>query len=128
MIPEIQPPALYYRTTLPGRTYRLDSDKGVVRGMIDGLDAVRQFVYKALLTTRGEHVIYSSDFGSEHGTVGQSHTLLQQSEIKRTITEALIYDDRISRVYNFSFEQAGEALLVRFQVDSIAGSFQMEVI
>jgi len=127
MIPEIQPPELYERANLPTQTYHINLDKGRISGMVDGLDALRQHIYKVLMTSRWEHVIYSASFGSEHSAIGRSNTLLLQSEIVRTITEALIYDERISRVYDFDFSQDGDELLVRFWVDSAAGSLAMEV-
>lgn len=127
MIPNIQPSDLYSRSGLPSRTYFLDFDKGRVVGKIDGLDAIRQFIYKSLQTNRWEHVIYTAAFGSEHGSVGRSNTMLQQSEIIRTITEALIYDERISRVHSFQFLQTGDMLLVSFWVDTAEGNVQIEV-
>ncbi|MBQ3566888.1 MAG: DUF2634 domain-containing protein [Oscillospiraceae bacterium] len=49
----------------PSRTYCLDLDKGRIIGMVDGIDAVKQAVEKALSTRRFYCLIYDSDYGCD---------------------------------------------------------------
>jgi len=113
--------------TQPSRTWKIDFDRGRVIGMTDGLEAVKQTVYKILHTDRFRHLIYSTDYGMEwDGLIGANPAFIQ-AELKRRITEALLQDDRIEAVQDFEFEFNGDTALVRFTVVSTAGSYQEEV-
>lgn len=105
------------------RTYRIDWEKGRIAGFVDGLEAVKQAVYLILHTERYEHLIYSTNYGSElKGLIGKD-PLFVQSEIKRRIREALMQDDRIEDVTNFYFQFNEDAVTVRFTVVTTFGSF-----
>ena len=110
----------------PSLTFGIDFDRGRVIGMVDGLDAVKQAVFLILQTERYRYLIYSSDYGSElEGLIGRD-PLFVQSELKRRIREALMQDDRIEDVTNFSIRFDGDSALVRFTVVSIFGNFEAE--
>lgn len=105
------------------RTYRIDWEKGRIVGFVDGLEAVKQAVYLILHTERYEHLIYSTDYGSElKGLIGKDQ-LFVQSEIKRRVREALMQDDRIEDVTNFDFQFNEDTVTVRFTVVTTFGSF-----
>lgn len=111
----------------PSRTWNLDFERGRVNGTIDGLDAVRQAVFKILQTERFRYLIYSFNYGHElNGMVGVS-PLFVQSEAARIIREALMTDDRIRAVEGVSVEINGDSMLIQFTVVSIFGNFQAEV-
>jgi phage baseplate assembly protein W len=108
----------------PSLTWKLDLENKRITQMIDGLEAVKQSVFKILSTDRFKHLIYSFNYGAElDGLIGSS-PLFVESEVKRRVTEALLQDDRINRVENFKFTFEGETVLVTFTVDSIFGSFE----
>ena len=110
----------------PSLTFGVDFDRGRVIGMVDGLEAVKQAVFLILQTERYRHLIYSYDYGSElEGLIGRD-PLFVQSELKRRIREALMQDDRIEDVTNFSIRFDGDSALVRFTVVSIFGNFEAE--
>ena len=111
----------------PSRTWRLDVERGRVTGMIDGLDAVRQAVFKILQTERFRHLIYSADYGVELANLIGRDPLLVRSELHRRIREALTQDDRIEDVTDFRIDIAGEDATARFTVVSAFGTFQEEV-
>lgn len=111
----------------PSRTYRLDIERGRVIGMTDGLDAVKQAVYKIIHTERFAYLIYDSSYGYEgHGLIGKD-PLFVQSEIRRRIQEALLQDDRITDIQGLQIEFEGDTARVRFTVVSDYGSFDLEV-
>lgn len=111
----------------PSRTYQIDFEKGRIVGMVDGLEAVKQAVIKILMTERYEHLIYSTDYGSElKGLVGKEPAFIR-SELKRRITEALMQDDRIENVTDFQIDIVGDTATIQFTVVSIYGSFRQEV-
>ncbi|MEW9105309.1 DUF2634 domain-containing protein [Paenibacillus sp. S-12] len=125
--PEIEDaPTMMEYTEQPTRTYRLDIEAGRILGMTDGLEAIRQAVLKILLTERFEYLIYSPDYGSElRAQLGYSLGFVK-SELERTISEALLQDDRILRVGEFAFEQTGDALHVHFTVETVLGQLEMK--
>ena len=49
----------------PSLTYKLDLDAGRIAGKVDGLEAIKQFIRKALITPRFHCLIYDNQYGSE---------------------------------------------------------------
>lgn len=109
----------------PSRTWKLDLERGRISGMTDGLEAVKQSVFKILQTERFVYLIYSANYGTETRRFLGSAQGYLESEIKRRIREALLQDDRISDVRDFAFAFDGDSVLVEFTVVSIFGSFQI---
>lgn len=113
--------------TQPSRTWRVDFERGKLVGMVDGLEAVKQAVFKNLQTERFRYLIYSTNYGLEwDGLIGANPAFVR-SELKRRITEALAQDDRIESITNFQIDIAGNTATIRFTVVSTFGSFQEEV-
>jgi len=101
------------------RTYKLTGDK--IQGHIDGLEAVKQAIYKVLNTERYEYPIYSFNYGIElESLIGKDRTYVQV-ELKRRIQECLLRDERIFSVDNFRFEGSSDVLKCTFDVHSIYG-------
>ena len=111
----------------PGYTHRLDTDKNVVAGFVDGKEAYRQAVYKILNTERYDHVIYSTDYGVElRGLIGMPIYYVVP-EIERRVTEAIMQDDRTVNVYGFKFDTTKRGVVsVTFNVMSIYGEIEVE--
>lgn len=129
LTPDINIPQLYETESLPTRTYTFDFETGQInRKKIDGLDAIKQFILKAIRTPRYRFAIYSANYGCEiHELIGQNVSeALKETEIARMITEALIYDDRIMQVYGFEISYANESVTVSFNVDTVEGSLGIE--
>lgn len=114
--------------TFPSKTYRLDLDNGRINGYIDGIDSVKQSVYKILRSERYKFLIYSWNYGNElTGLIGKDVSYIK-NDIQRVIKEALISDDRITNVKSFTFGEITEDNLgVRFKVISTEGEVECEV-
>ena len=70
----------------PSRTYAVNWQTGRVAGFVDGIDALKQAIYKILQTERFADIIYSWNYGFEaNRIIGQSAAYLK-SEIQRLIT------------------------------------------
>lgn len=110
----------------PSRTYRIDLINKRVRGMVDGLDAVKQAVYKILRTERFWYLIYDFNYGVELDRLVGSNPLFIESELTRRITEALKQDDRILRIENMVVTINGDSLLAEFTVVTKFGDFRAE--
>ncbi|MBD2867735.1 DUF2634 domain-containing protein [Paenibacillus arenilitoris] len=114
----------------PSKTYSLDFDTGEVgTRFIDGEEALRQWISKAIQTARYRYLIYNGQYGCElESLLGQdiSQELLK-SEITRVITEALIYDDRVQDVTGFAITRDSDKLYVTFTVLSGEQTIEQEV-
>lgn len=107
----------------PSRTWKLDFERGRVTGMIDGLEAVKQSVYKILQTERFAFLVYSANYGVESQRFAGADRSFVQSELKRRIREALLQDDRIIDVTDFRISFEGDTAYVEFTVVSTFGRF-----
>jgi hypothetical protein len=105
-------------TPEPSLTYRLDYENGAIGGFIDGDEALRQFVIKAIQTARFRYLIYDDQYGSElEDLIGADVTdAFLNEEIPRVIREALIYDDRIADVRDFVVRRESDRVYVEFTV------------
>jgi phage baseplate assembly protein W len=105
----------------PSLTYKLDLDGGRIRGKVDGMEAIKQAIYKLLDTPAGVYPIYSPNYGLFLlDLIGKNHAIFK-SEIKRRIRQAALVDDRIVSVDDFNFEQEGDILKMTLKVKSITG-------
>ena len=101
------------------RTYKLSGDK--IQGYVDGLEALKQAIYKVLNTERYEYPIYSFNYGIEIENLIGKDPVYVQIELKRRIRECLLRDDRITEADNFKYEFNGDQLKCTFDVHSIYG-------
>ena len=108
----------------PSYTYKLDIDRGRIRGMTDEADAMLQAVYLILSVERYQYPIYSFNYGVELADlIGQPKDYVM-SEAKRRITEALTQDDRIESVDGWAFETTKKSVIVTFTVHTIFGDIE----
>lgn len=113
----------------PAFTYRINFGTNRLGGMVDGKEALKQFIVKALCTCRSRFRIYSDNFGCEiEDLLGSDVTeAFIQSEIPRMVREALIYDDRIDDVTGIQVSRKGDAVYIVATIVSIYGEFTQEV-
>ena len=102
------------------RTYKMSGSR--IQGYTDGLDALKQAIYKVLNTERYEYPIYSFNYGIELENLIGKDPVYVQIELKRRIRECLLRDDRITEVDNFKFEFNGDQLKCAFDVHNIFGN------
>ena len=115
--------------THPTHTYKLNFKNNRISRYADGLEAMEQFVYKALRTERYQHEIYDWNYGVELDNLFGKPTVYVKAELARRISEALLADDRVTSVDSFSFpEPAGgtgankrTTICVNFTVHTIFG-------
>ena len=106
-------------------TYRMILEENEIRQMCDQLEAVKQAVYKILNTERYAYLIYSWNYGVELADLFGKPVNYCVSEIERRIREALLMDDRILQVKDFSFDFPEKGVnYTQFTVLSSKGEFQ----
>jgi phage baseplate assembly protein W len=113
---------------LPSKTYKLDLDNGRIIGKVDELEAMNQFIRKALITPRFKCLIYDSQYGSEIREITTTDATREfiESEMPRLVEDALTYDPRILKVYDFSFSFKDDSVFLKFSVDTIFGTTEFE--
>lgn len=104
-------------------TYRLTKEN--VKGRVNGLEALKQAIYKVLATEQYEYPIYSFNYGiAWKELVGEERPYVR-AEMKRMIQEALMQDDRIREVDGFKFAFSGDTCQCTFNVSSIYGDIEI---
>jgi len=111
---------------MPTLTYLIDFEANRTRGLVDGLEAVKQAVYCILSTERYQYPIYSWNYGVELSQLIGTQIDYALPEIERCITEALLFDERITAVEDFQFETKGSVVHVAFTVQTIYGEIKTE--
>ena len=95
----------------PGKNYRMLIESNRVLGTCDGKEAMKQVIYKILMTERYRYVIYSWNYGIELEDLFGMPVSFVCPELERRITEALVQDDRITEVKNFSFDTSRKGIV-----------------
>ncbi len=108
---------------MPGFTWLFDRDTNRGIGTGDTIEALKQAVYHILNIPRYMYCIYPPRYGSELADLIGTNQDYAISELKRRITEALIQDDRITDVDNWTFEKGKRTVTCSFSVHTIYGGF-----
>lgn len=112
------------------REYAFDFKTGEMTGLIvEGIDAVKVWIYKALKTSRYTYDIYSWDYGEElEELIGKGYEKgFIDSEVERIITDTLTIHPNISRCYNFDITFKDSHLTASFTVDTDFGEVDINV-
>ncbi|WP_309121549.1 DUF2634 domain-containing protein [Paenibacillus sp.] len=128
LTPEIEFPTVIQKKAPALRTYKLDFETGEIGRRIDGAEAIQQLIHKAVRTIRFSHPIYSDDYGCEiQHMLGKPFSQgFIQVEMVRMITEALVYDERIHRVYDFTIASENDEVYIAFFADTTQGTIRYE--
>ena len=102
-------------------TLRMNLEGETIVGRTDRLRAMEQAIYLILSVERYDYLIHSWNFGVELRDLFGQPVSYCLPEIKRRITEALLQDERITEVYNFTFDVKKGRVAVAFRVKTIFG-------
>lgn len=109
--------------TMPSKQHRMDLNNTRILGICDGLEAIKQSIFKILNTERYKYLIYSWDYGIELMDLFGQPTIYVCPEIERRVKEALLQDDRINAVDNFEFDTSKRGVVaVTFTAHTIFGN------
>ena len=111
----------------PTKTYKMNLEDSRTRGYTDGLEAVKQAIYKILNTERYQYIMYSWDYGIELLDLYGEPISYVCPELERRITEALTWDDRIEDVSDFEFDSSVKGIVhASFVVHTVFGDIDAE--
>ncbi|MEK4356221.1 DUF2634 domain-containing protein [Paenibacillus sp. FSL M7-1455] len=110
-----------------GRSWKFDFDAGEFvmsptrkMAVADEKEAWVLWCEKAIRTPRYRHLIYSRDYGSElEELIGSGNRAIQESEIRRMVSETLLADARTQNVDQFVFEWEGESCRFTCRITNI---------
>ena len=94
--------------------FQLDGDKCI--GTVDDADALIQTMYAILQTERGRYFIYPPDYGLQMDDLRDKPAPYMFAMLQTRIKEALLYDDRITDVTDFSYEAYGDNMVLKYNV------------
>lgn len=92
--------------------------------LVEGREALRIWIFKALFTERFHYITYSAAFGCEWQEQLTGRALngeVVRLELERFIVEALMVNPYIKRLDNFVFNNTLTGMTVSFDVTSIYG-------
>ena len=112
---------------LPTKTYKIDLVNKRIIGVISDREAVLQFIHKVLSTDKYAYEIYDWYYGNELLTlVGHAYDYVI-TRIPNIFREALLVDDRISDVRDFTFNRTQiDAIQVSCIIDTVYGQLVYE--
>lgn len=112
---------------MPSLTWKVDIATDRVKGYTDEGDALSQAIFYILSIERYMHAIYPQSYGSEIADLIGKPRDYAAAELRRTISEALLQDDRVTDVgdWDIVFGNAKNALTVSFTVTSIFGPIEI---
>lgn len=130
MIPESITLKVNESEVQPSLTFGVDFVNKKISGKVDEFDSVLQAVEKILSTAKYANVIYDWYYGNEiQNLVGKDFSFVE-TELPRIIEEAVLQDDRVKSVSDFSIKRVdSETLEAVFHISTIFGDteFRKEV-
>lgn len=108
----------------PSRTWRLNRATGRIEGICDGYEAVKQAVEIILNVERYRWQIYQPTSGMQwDGLLGQD-TGYVAAELQRRLQDALLADDRVTGLNDYSYSISGQNMAVTFTVTTVHGEIE----
>jgi hypothetical protein len=95
--------------------------------LVEGLEAVKIWAYKALMTERFKHEIYSWGYGSEiNSLIGSGFSRAAvELEVPRLIWEALQPNPNIISINDININFDGDSLSIELTIETIFGDVEV---
>ena len=111
----------------PGLTWWRDPQTNRIVGQVDGFQAVAQAVEVMLSVVRFRWQIYKPFFGvTWDGLIGLDVGYVA-AELQRRVREAVMIDDRVTGVSNYSYTFDGDNLTAIITVNTVFGPVNQSV-
>lgn len=111
----------------PSLTYRMDLEGNSIRGFVDKQEAMKQAIFRILMTERYQYIIYPMYYGIETLDLYGEPVTWVCPELERRITEALTTDERITGVSDFEHDLSVKGEVhTTFTVHTIFGDIKAD--
>lgn len=112
------------------RTYRMDFKNKRIIGMVDGIDAAAQAMFKALQTRRFAYLIYDDQYGcdvfNKIGNLNLTPAYLD-TDIPVMVEDAFLNEEMILGISDIKYEILdGDSVNISFAVSTIFGDADFE--
>jgi len=114
------------KITIPSLTWKINEERAEARGSVDEKEAMEQAVRKILQTERYRYAIYDWNYGIELEDLYGKRASFVIPELKKRIEDALLADDRVTAVTDFSFVQEKGSVTAEFMVHTMFGEMKAE--
>lgn len=96
---------------------------------VEGVEAIKIWIYKTLLTQRGYYMAYSFEYGQDYeDLIGSGlSTEALKSEAKRMTEEALFDNENILKIEDFDATIKADRIEISFVAITTYGNIGMEV-
>lgn len=100
----------------PDKTWAMQLDGDHCIGTVDGINAVVQTIFCVLSTEQGAYLIYPRGYGIKRDDLWDKQAPYVFAVLKDRIREALMKDERIKDVTDFSYTFKGDTMVINFTV------------
>ncbi len=111
----------------PSRTWRINKQTNRIEGECDGYVAARQAVEAILRIERFRWQIFSPATGTELQSLAGLDRGYAAAELQRRVREALMVDDRVRGVSDYTYAGSGDTLTASMTVNTVYGDVQTMV-
>lgn len=97
--------------------------------IVEGLEAIKIWIWFALKTPRYRHYIYSWDYGNElEDLIGQGYSEEYISiEAQNMVEDCLLINKNIESITNFSAFKKENQLIISFTANTLYGSCEVKI-
>ena len=104
------------KVSQPGKTWAMQLDGERCIGTADGVTAVVQTIFCVLSTEQGAYLIYPPGYGIKRDDLSGRDAPYVFAVLKDRIRDALMKDERIKAVEDFSYTYEGDSMVINFTV------------
>lgn len=112
------------------RTYRMDFKNKRIIGMVDGIDAAAQAIFKALQTRRFAYLIYDDQYGcdifNKIGNLNLTQSYLE-ADLPSMIEDTFLNEEMVRGINDLEFDIiSGDSVAIQLAVSTIYGDATIE--
>lgn len=114
--------------TIP-KEYEIDYKTGqLTGGTVEGLEAIKVWIWLVLQTPRYRYYIYTWDYGNEfEDLIGQGYSEEYiETEAQRMTEDCLLVNENIQSITGFSVNMENEQLTISFTANTIYGTIRFD--
>jgi Protein of unknown function (DUF2634). len=129
-IEEDQDLETYVEANQTPKEYEIDFETGQLTGnIVEGIEAIKVWIWLAMRTARYRYVVYSWDYGNElEDLIGKGYTdEYIKSEVERMVEDALLVNENISSVTGFEVTRNIDKISVSFTANTLYGEVNINV-
>lgn len=103
-------------------TYKMNTESLTIEGLCNGKDALKQAVYKLIMTESNKFLIYDDSYGIKLVDVYGRDMAYASALIKLRLNDAFKNDSRIKGIENLIMSSDKNKLMLEFTLDTEYGS------